>query len=320
MAAARRRRTGVAGPPGRLPLPHGRPHPRGGARTAPSWPGGRRRARRDPPGEGLPRLHHLARLARLQRREAHPPRRRGRRRRVPADQAEGGCRSRGRRTPLPGRPLGGRPRHPDRHRRQPALERGRGDHLDQGPRRVRALLDRGAHQPRRRPRPRHRPRGRRPRQGRHRRTRTEPCRLQTAPPGRRHRRPADRRRPRRRRQREPRHPAPRGQVRRAGLPARGRGRPVRTRPAPVDVRLRGALRHHRRPGHRIRRPSARPLPRPGGDQAGSLHGTHRAGLLRGHAAAVHRGVHLPRRHLLGRRPRPPEVRQPAERQAEGEAA
>ena len=67
------------------------------------------------------------------------------------------------------------------------------------------------------------------------------------------------------RQREPRDPAARGEVRRAGLPARRRRRPVRARPAPVDVRLRRGLRHDRGPRHRVRRPPPRALHRPGGD-------------------------------------------------------
>ena len=47
--------------------------------------------------------------------------------------------------------------------------------------------------------------------------------------------------PGRRRQREPRDPAAGREVRRAGLPARRRGRAVRAGPAPVDVRLRGRV-------------------------------------------------------------------------------
>ena len=290
--APRRGRPRVARRPDRLPLPHRRAHPRGGAGASCAGAG---RAPRNAPRtswrRGFPAYTTSAGLARLRRREAHPARRRGRRRRLPADQAEGRRRPRRRRTPLPCRPPGRRPRHPHGDRRQPALGRRRGDPLDQGARRVRPVLDRGAHQPRRHPRPRRDPQGRRPGQGRHRRARPEPDRLQAAPPGRRRRRPPDRRGPRRRRQREPRDPAARGQVRRAGLPARGRRRPVRTRPAPVDVRLRRPLRHHRGPGHRVRRPSARPLPRPGGDPRGPLHGTHRAGLLGRHAARVPRAVH-----------------------------
>ncbi len=74
-----------------------------------------------------------------------------------------------------------------------------------------------------------------------------------------HRRHADRRLPRGRGEREHRQPAAGGQVRRAGLPARRRRRPVRDRPAPVDVRLRGAVRHDRRPPDRVDRPLARAL-------------------------------------------------------------
>ena len=108
-----------------------------------------------------------------------------------------------------------------------------------GPGRLRPVLDRGAHQPRRHPRPRRRPPGRHAREGRHRRTRPEPHRLQAAPPGRGPRHPPDRRGPRRRSQREPRDPAARREVRGTGLPARRRRGPVRTGPAPVDVRLPG---------------------------------------------------------------------------------
>ena len=79
-----------------------------------------------------------------------------------------------------------------------------------------------------------------------------------------------------RRQREPRDPAARRQVRRAGLPARRRRRPVRAGPAPVDVRLRGRLRHHRGPGHRVRRPPARALRRPGRDRRRPLPAPRRA--------------------------------------------
>ena len=60
--------------------------------------------------------------------------------------------------------------------------------------------------------------------------------------------PAARRRPGRGRQREHRDPAAGGEVRRAGLPARRRGRPVRAGPAPGDVRLRGRVRARWRTG------------------------------------------------------------------------
>ena len=122
----------------------------------------------------------------------------GRRRRLHPDQAEGRRGPRRRHPPLPDRPRGRRPGHPDGDRRQPALGRRRGGALDARARRVRPVLGRGAHQPRRRPRARRDPRGRRPGQGRHRRARAEPHRVQAAPAGRRPRRPPDRRGPRRR--------------------------------------------------------------------------------------------------------------------------
>lgn len=169
---------------------------------------------------GYPAYTTSMRLARLRRRQAHPPRPPGRRRRLPSDQAEGRRRPRRRHPALPGGPRRRGPGRADRDRRQPALGHRRGDPLDPGPRRVRPLLDRGAHQPRRHPRPRRRPRGGRPGQGRHRRARPQPRRLQTAPPGGRPRHPPARRGPRRGRQREPRDPAARRQVRGPRLPAR----------------------------------------------------------------------------------------------------
>ena len=84
------------------------------------------------------------------------------------------------------------------------------------------------------------PRGRadrRPVPGRHRRGRREPGHLQAAAAGRGDRRLPGRRLPGRRRQRGARRAADGGQVRRAGLPARRRRRPVRVRPAPGDLRL-----------------------------------------------------------------------------------
>lgn len=245
----------------RLPLPHRRPHPRRGPRPPPRRRTRPRRARRAAAGQRLPGVHHVARLARLRRREAGPPLQGGRRRGLRADQTEGRRRSPRRRTADEARPRRRRPRYPYRRRRQPALGRaGRGP-LDGGARPVRPALDRGADQPRRHPRPRGRPRGT-ARQGRHRRTRRQPRRVQAAAPGRGRRLRPDRRRPCRRRQRERRDPAARRQVRRPGLPARGRRRPVRTGPAPLDVRLRRGLRHRRGPRHRVRRPPPRALRRP----------------------------------------------------------
>ncbi len=98
-----------------------------------------------------------------------------------------------------------------------------GDRLGQPARAVRPLVDRGTHEPRRRPGARGDPARGEPRQGRDGGARPEPDRLQAAAAGWLARRPADRRRPRRRRQRERRDPAAGGEVRRPGLPARGRG-------------------------------------------------------------------------------------------------
>ena len=82
------------------------------------------------------------------------------------------------------------------------------------------------------------------------------------------------------RQREHRDPAARREVRRPGLPARRRRRPLRARPAPGDVRLRGGLRHARGPRHRVRRPPARALRGPGRDRGRALPHPDRAGVLR----------------------------------------
>ena len=54
-----------------------------------------------------------------------------------------------------------------------------------------------------------------------------------------------------------------GEVRRAGLPARGRRRPVRVRAAPRDLRLHRGQRLDREPRRRVRRPPPRALRRPG---------------------------------------------------------
>ena len=90
-------------------------------------PAGARRARGAAAAGGLPRLHDVARLARLRRRQAAPAVPGGGRGRLHPDQAEG-RRGPGRRRPADGhRPRGLRAGHPDRRRRQPALGRGRGD-------------------------------------------------------------------------------------------------------------------------------------------------------------------------------------------------
>lgn len=260
--------------PRRLPLPQRRPHPRRGAGD----PAGRRtgpgRARRTAARRGVPGVHHLARLAGLQRRQAGQAGQGGRRRRLHPDQAEGRRQPPGRRPQNGPGPRRRRTRHPDRRRRQPALGRpGRG-RVDDRARAVRPALDRGAHQPRRHPRPRRRP-GRSAGQGRHRRTRRQPGRVQAAAPGRGRRLRPDRRGPGRGRQREPGDPAARREVRRTGLPARGRGRTLRAGAAPLDVRLRGGLRQLGQPRDRVRRPSPRALRRPHRDRGRPL---HRAGL------------------------------------------
>ena len=78
---------------------------------------------------------------------------------------------------------------------------------------------------------------RRPDRGRHRRARGQPSDVQATAAGRGDLGPAARRLPCRRRQREPGDPVAGRQVRRAGVPARRRRRPVRARPAPGDGRL-----------------------------------------------------------------------------------
>ncbi len=89
--------------------------------------GGSRRAGGAAARARLPGVHDDARLARVRRRQAGPAVPRGRRRRVHPDQAQG-RREPGRRHPADAAgPRGGRPGHPDRHRRQPALGRGRRD-------------------------------------------------------------------------------------------------------------------------------------------------------------------------------------------------
>ena len=98
---------------------------------------------------------------------------------------------------------------------------------------IRSLVDRGAHEPRRRPRPRARPRRDRADPRGDRRARAEPRDLQAALPGRGDRHLPDRRLPRRRRERGARDHADGGQVRRARLPPRRRRRPVRVRAAPA---------------------------------------------------------------------------------------
>ena len=148
---------------------------------------------------------------------------------------------------------------------------------------VRPVLDRGADQPRRRPRPRRHPRAASPVKvatGEHVANRVvfkqllqadavDFVQIDAARVG--------------RGQREPRDPAARRQVRRAGLPARRRRRAVRAGPAPVDVRLRRGLRQLGGPGHRVRRPPPRALRRPGGR---SKRGRYRAPAAPGFSARM----------------------------------
>ena len=126
--------------------------------------------------------------------------------------------------------------HPD-DGRQPGLGRGPGHREHGASREVRPVLDRGAHEPRRRPRPRAHSRGRLTRRRRHGRALPEPRAFQAALAGRCHLVLPDRRLPPRRRQRGHRRAADGGEVRRARLPARRRCRTLRVRPASLHLRL-----------------------------------------------------------------------------------
>ena len=101
-------------------------------------------------------------------------------------------------------------------------------------------LDRGADQPRRRARPRRHPPRRRAAGRRHRRALRQQGAVQAAAAGRRHRLLPGRRLPPRRPQRGAGGAAAGGPLRRAGLPARRRHRPVRVRAAHLGDRLRCA--------------------------------------------------------------------------------
>ena len=161
----------------------------------------------------------------------------------------------------------------DRDRRQPALGRRAGHRLGPAAAGVRHRLDRGADQSRRPARPRHDPPSVVTDPGRHRRAHRQPGDVQAAAAARGHRRHADRRGARGRGEREPRQPAARREVRRAGLPARRWRRPLRGRPAPVHDRLHRDQRDHGGPLHRVRRPPARALRRPGADRRRPLRRT-----------------------------------------------
>ena len=107
----------------------------------------------------------------------------------------------------------------------------------------------------------------------------QPGHLQAAPAGRRHRRVPGRRLPRRRGQRGAVGTPDGGQVRRAGLPARRRGRAVRVRTASVDLRLPAGRDLPGRPDGRVRRPPARALRRPGPHRRRPLPAADRARIL-----------------------------------------
>ncbi len=144
--------------PGRPPLPQRRPDPAGGAGDpAPRRPGRAARIAR-PAARRLPRLHHRARVARLLRREAARGWPRGGRRRVTQIKLKVGADLEDdvRRCALARDAVG-----PDIRSTIDANQRwdvARGDRVDARARRVRPALDRGADQPRRRPRPRRDPR------------------------------------------------------------------------------------------------------------------------------------------------------------------
>ena len=139
----------------RLPLPHRRAHPRGGARDPPrsrARPGRARGASCSPPATPPTRPRPAGsatptRSSSAWRREAVADGFTQIKLKVGADLDDDIRR-------LRHRPRSRRARHPDRDRRQPALGRRRGDRVDVTPRRIRRRLDRGAHQPRRHPRPR----------------------------------------------------------------------------------------------------------------------------------------------------------------------
>ena len=271
--------------PGRLPLPDRRAHPatrRSDILRAAR--AGRERAR-SPTARArrLPRVHHDARLARLLRREAGAAVPRGGRRRLHPDQAQG--RRRPRATTCAACALAREavgPGHPDRGRRQPALGRRRGDRLDRA--RSRRSTRTGS---RSRPAPTTSsatPRSARaiaPDQGRHRRARRQPGDVQAAAAGRRDRRRADRRLPGR--------PASTRTSRSCCWPPSSACRSART---PAASGLCEMVQHLSMfdfvavsgttdgPRHRVRRPPARALHRPGARHRRPLPGAVGARLLR----------------------------------------
>ena len=101
------------------------------------------------------------------------------------------------------------------------------------------------------------------------------------------------------RQRDRRRAAARREVRRPGVPARGRRWPVRDGPAHLDARLRRGLRLTQGARHRVHRPPPRALHRPLHRGQRRLPVAHQTRILHPDAPCVHRRVPLPRRYLLG---------------------
>ena len=238
LEAGRRHDAGGAGRPRRLPVHRPTPCRREAlARSNGCAPTRAREREAELRARRLPGVHDVGRLARLRRRQDPAPLPRGAGRRLDPVQDEG----RGRRDDdrAPGRiireEIG-----PDRMLAVDANQRwGVGEAIAWMARAgaVRPVLDRGADEPRRHPRARGDRPGRRADPGRHRRARPQPGDVQAAAPGRGDRRLPDRRVPARRGQRGRRGAAAGGRVRRAGLPARRRRRPVRAGPAPLGRRL-----------------------------------------------------------------------------------
>ena len=143
---------------------------------------------------------------------------------------------------------------------------------------VQPLVDRRADQPRRCSGPcGDRAGGRADRRG-DRRALPEPDHLQAAVAGRCDPLLPDRWLPAWRRQRGAGGAADGGEVRRAGLPACRRRRPVRVRAAPVDLRLRLRQRFAGAAAPRVCRSPARAFRRPGADEERPLHAAGAAGL------------------------------------------
>ena len=251
----------------RLPLPHRRAHARRGAAISLRAARAGRRARGRAAARRLSRVHHVGRLARLLRRQ-DPPACAARR---VADgwthfKIKVGARPGRRRPPLRDHARGDRARPRADGRRQPGA--GTSTRRSRAMRRAGRfdpVVDRGADQPRRRAGPR-RDRARRSAPigvatGEHVQNRVifkqllqaeaiDFCQIDALPA--------------RRRQRGAGGAAAGGEVRRAGVPARGRRRPVRVRAAPVDrsTTSRSAASLDG-PHDRVRRPPARALRRPG---------------------------------------------------------